>query len=190
MTEAALSRPDLVVLDLGLPDLSGLEVITRLREWSSMPILVLSVRDNQTDKVTALNNGADDYLTKPFDPRELVARLRVLQRRQYSADKPAVVRFGTVQVDLGGHIVTKDNEEVRLTGTEYALLTLLVANRGKIVTHHQILRELWGPRHETHTNYLRVFMTRLRAKLEAEPGRPKYLLTAPGIGYRLNVEEA
>jgi two-component system KDP operon response regulator KdpE len=186
LTEAALFRPDLIVLDLGLPDLSGLEVIKRLREWSDVPVLILSVRSDQVDKITALDGGADDYLTKPFDPSELLARLRVLQRRQHSNDQPAVVRFGAIQVDLSSHIVTREGHEVRLTATEYALLSLLIANRGKIVTHQHVLREIWGPRNEHNTNYLRVFMTRLRAKLEDDPSRPKYFLTSSGIGYRLN----
>jgi two-component system KDP operon response regulator KdpE len=188
LTEAAFTRPDLIILDLGLPDISGIEFIKRLREWSAVPVLVLSVRSSQLDKVTALDIGADDYLTKPFDPSELFARLRVLRRRLHPNDEPTVVGFGTVQVDLMGHTVTKDGREVRLTATEYALLNLLITNRGKIVTHKQTLRELWGPGCENRTNYLRVYMGRLRQKLEDDPNQPRFLLTASGFGYRLNAD--
>jgi len=189
LTEAAIYRPDLVILDLGLPDLSGIEVLKRMREWSAVPVLILSVRTNQLDKVTALDTGAEDYLTKPFDPGELLARLRVLRRRRQSNDEPSVFSFGTIRVDLVGHIVSKGSREVRLTAMEYALLTMLIANRGKIVTHKHILRELWGPRRENQTNYLRVYMRRLRQKLEDDPNLPRFLLTASGFGYRLNAED-
>ena len=189
LTEAAFCRPDIVILDLGLPDLPGIEVIKRLREWSSVPILVLSVRVGHLDKIAALDNGAEDYLTKPFDPSELLARIRVLLRRQNQDREPSIFRFGDVQIDLVSHIATKAGQEVPLTNLEYALLGFLVSNHGKIVTHQQILRELWGPRHENQTNYLRVYMRRLRKKLEDNPDDPKYLLTASGFGYRVNFVE-
>jgi two-component system KDP operon response regulator KdpE len=189
LTEAAFARPDLIILDLGLPDISGIEVLKRLREWSKVPVLVLSVRSSQLDKITALDSGADDYMTKPFDPSELFARLRVLKRRVLAKDEPAIVRFGAVQVDLNAHIVTKAGREVRLTTKEYALLSVLLTNRGKILTHKHILRELWGPRSENQVNYLRVYMGRLRQKLEDNPNQPKYLITASGFGYRLSADD-
>jgi two-component system KDP operon response regulator KdpE len=190
LTEAAFSHPDLIILDLGLPDISGIEVLKRLREWSKIPVLVLSVRTGQVDKTAALDTGADDYLTKPFDPGELFARLRALRRRLQAGTAPAVVRFGSVQVDLNRHIVTRDGREVRLTTKEYALLNLLLTNRGKVLTHRHILRTLWGPRCENQMNYLRVYMVRLRQKLEDNPNQPKYLVTASRFGYRLTVPDA
>jgi two-component system, OmpR family, KDP operon response regulator KdpE len=186
LIEAAAFRPDLIILDLGLPDMPGLDVLSRLREWTKVPVLVLSVSTGQFEKVSALDAGADDYLTKPFDTSELLARLRVLIRRKQSAVEAIVIRFGSIQMDLNAHVVTKNGQEVRLTAMEYALLHLLITNRGKIVMHKNILRELWGPRFESHTNYLRVYMRRLRQKLEDNPEEPKYLVTVSGFGYRLN----
>jgi len=188
LTEAAFTRPDVVILDLGLPDISGIEVIKRLREWTTIPILVLTVRANQPEKILALDTGANDYLTKPFDPSELFARLRVLTRRPQAGADTATVSFGAIQVDLNAHVVKKDGREVRLTAREYAMLSLLVKNHGKILSHKQILRELWGPRCESQTNYLRVYMGRLRQKLEDNPNQPRFLLTASGFGYRLDTE--
>jgi two-component system KDP operon response regulator KdpE len=185
LIEAAGFRPDLVVLDLSLPDMPGQDVLKRLREWTEVPVLILSVSTGQYEKVAALDSGADDYLTKPFDSSELLARLRVLLRRQNSSAEPVVIRFGSVQVNLSAHIVTKGDKEVSLTAMEYALLHLLIANRGKIVMHKNILRELWGPRFENHTNYLRVYMRRLRQKLEDNPEKPQFLTTVSGFGYRL-----
>ena len=190
LAEAGLAGPDLIILDLGLPDMPGVEVLKRLREWSTVPVLVLSVRTGQMDKIEALDIGADDYLTKPFDPGELFARLRVLLRRKHPADAPNVVSFGTIQVDLNGRTVTKDGREVRLTATEYAMLTLLATNPGKIITHKRILTELWGPGYENRTNYLRVYMGRLRQKLEDHPNQPRYLLTVSCFGYRLNADRS
>jgi two-component system KDP operon response regulator KdpE len=186
LIEAASFRPDLVILDLGLPDMEGIDVLKRLREWSEVPVLVLSVRSGQFEKVSALDCGGDDYLTKPFDASELMARLRVLTRRQHSAIEAVVICFGSIQVDLNAHLVTKAGKEVGLTAMEYALLHLLVTNRGKIMMHKNILRTLWGPRFESHTNYLRVYMRRLRQKLEDNPDQPMYLVTVAGFGYRLN----
>jgi len=190
LNDAAFTRPDVVILDLSLPDISGLEVIRRLREWTGIPILVLTVRASQPDKILALDTGANDYLTKPFDPSELFARLRVLTRRPRASADTALVSFGTVRVDLNGHIVTKDGREIPLTAREYALLSLLVKNPGKILSHKQILREIWGPRCENRTNYLRVYMGRLRQKLEDSPNQPRFLRTACGFGYRLDTEAA
>src|ERR1700722_6418377 len=186
LIEAAAFRPDLIILDLGLPDLPGLDVLKRLREWTKVPVLVLSVRTGQFEKVSALDSGADDYLTKPFDSSELLARLRVLSRRQNAAIGSVIIRFGAIEMDLNPHIVRKAGQEVKLTAMEYALLYLLVTNRGKIVMHKNILRELWGPRFESHTNYLRVYIRRLRQKLEDNPDQPKFLVTVSGFGYRLN----
>jgi two-component system KDP operon response regulator KdpE len=184
--EAAGYRPDLIILDLGLPDMPGIDVLKRLREWTDVPVIILSVRTGQYDKVSALDSGADDFITKPFDSSELLARLRVLSRRQHSGAGAVVIRLGSVEVDLSAHMVTKNGQEVKLTAMEYALLHLLLTNRGKIVMHKNILRELWGPRFESHTNYLRVYMRRLRQKLEDNPEDPKYLVTVSGFGYRLN----
>ncbi len=183
--EAAVNAPDGIVLDLGLPDLDGTAVLRRLREWSRLPVLILSVRGSEADKIAALDAGADDYLTKPFGGRELLARLRAVLRRTQTTTEPAIVRFGDVEVDQAARVVRRSGEEVRLTAKEYAFLHLLVQHRGKVVTHRQILREVWGPNAEEATHYLRVHMAHLRAKLEAEPNQPKHLRTDAGIGYRL-----
>ena len=188
LNEVAFRRPDAVILDLGLPDLPGLEVLTRLREWSQVPVLILSVRGQESDKVTALDAGADDYLTKPFGGAELLARLRVILRRVQTAEETAEIRFGSVEVDLVRRTVTKGEQEVKLTPKEYAFLRLLATHQGKVLTHRQILRELWGPKAEDQTHYLRVHMAHLRQKLEDEPNQPKYFKTESGIGYRFCVE--
>ncbi len=183
--EAAVNAPDGIVLDLGLPDLDGTEVIRRLREWSKVPVLVLSVRAGEDDKIAALDAGADDYLTKPFGGRELLARLRAVLRRTQTTTEPAIVRFGDIEVDQAARVVRRGGEEVRLTAKEYAFLHLLVQYRGKVVTHRQILREVWGPNAEDATHYLRVHMAHLRQKLEHDPHQPRHLQTDAGIGYRL-----
>jgi two-component system KDP operon response regulator KdpE len=185
LQEIAHAAPDGVILDLGLPDLDGTEVIRRLREWSRVPVLVLSVRGGEDDKIAALDAGADDYLTKPFGGRELLARMRAVLRRTPAASEPAVVRIGDWEVDLAARIVRRSGAEVHLTAREYALFKLLVRHRGKVVTHRQILREIWGPAAEERTDYLRVHMTHLRQKLEADPHAPRHLRTEAGIGYRL-----
>lgn len=185
LSEVALKAPDGIVLDLGLPDLDGIEVIRRLREWSKVPILVLSVRAGEDDKIAALDAGADDFLTKPFGGRELLARLRAILRRTQNSTEPAIVRFGDIEVDQSTRIVKRGNEEVRLTAKEYAFLHLLVQHRGKVLTHRQILREIWGPKSEENSHYLRVHMAHLRQKLEATPMKPAHLKTEAGIGYRL-----
>ncbi len=186
LQEVAHQAPDGIILDLGLPDLDGTEVIRRLREWSKAPILVLSVRAGEDDKIAALDAGADDYLTKPFSGRELLARVRaILRRNPPGASEPAVVCFGGIEVDQATRLVRRHGAEVHLTGKEYALLKLLLQHRGKVVTHRQILRELWGPGAEEQTHYLRVHMAHLRQKLEPDAPTPRHLRTEPGIGYRL-----
>jgi two-component system KDP operon response regulator KdpE len=182
--EIAFRRPDAVVLDLGLPDIPGVDVLRRLREWTQVPILILSVRDREDDKVAALDAGADDYLTKPFNGRELLARLRVMLRHAKPDDGISVVRFGSIEVDFTTRVVTKAGAAVPLTAKEYALLGLLVAHRGKVLTHRQILRDIWGPNSEEQTHYLRVYVDRLRRKLEDNPRRPKLFKTVLGAGYR------
>lgn len=188
LNEIALAAPDGVILDLGLPDLDGTEVVKRLRGWSRVPVLVLSVRDSEDDKIAALDAGADDYLTKPFGGRELLARVRAILRRAQPAGETAVVAFGDIEIDLAARVVRRASAEVRLTAKEYGLLRLLAQHRGKVVTHRRILRELWGPNAEAHTHYLRVHMTHLRQKLEREPHTPRHLKTDAGIGYRLVTE--
>jgi two-component system KDP operon response regulator KdpE len=178
LQEVALRRPDVVVLDLGLPDLSGLEVLRRLREWSEVPVLILSVRDGEADKVAALDAGADDYVTKPFSTAELLARLRVAQRRARPTEDTAVFQHDGLTVDLVARRVTRDQHEIKLTATEYALLAFFV------LTHRQILREVWGPNSEEHRQYLRVYVTHLRQKIEPVPSAPVLICTEPGIGYR------
>jgi len=183
---AAADHPDLVILDLGLPDIDGQEVITRLREWSDVPIIVLSVREREKDKVAALDSGADDYVAKPFGIDELLARIRAALRHRVQADvKEPVFQSGNVVVDLGRRRVSVGNREVRLTPREYDLLRVLVTHAGKVVTHRQLLRAVWGPGYATETQYLRVYVGQLREKLEADPSQPGLILTEPGVGYRL-----
>lgn len=186
LTEAGTRKPDLVVLDLGLPDKDGVEFIRDLRSWSSVPVIVLSARSEEADKVAALDAGADDYLTKPFGVGELLARVRAMLRRrgQQGEDGAPVVEFGEARLDLVSRLVTRRGEEVHLTPIEYRLLAYLVANAGKVLTHRQILREVWGPSHVDSPHYLRVFMGNLRKKLEADPAQPDHLLTESGLGYR------
>jgi two-component system KDP operon response regulator KdpE len=191
LVEVAQRQPDVVILDLGLPDMDGLEVIRRLREWSAVPVIVLSARGQERDKVTALDAGADDYVSKPFSASELLARIRVALRHTAGAThegSEATFKVGELQVDLLRRHVTVGAAEVRLTPIEYKLLSTLVHHAGKVVTHQQLLREVWGPSHEDQAHYVRVYMAHLRHKLESEPARPRYLLTEPGVGYRLTVE--
>ena len=184
LQEAVACRPELVILDLGLPDQDGVQVLKRLREWSRVPVLVLSVRDREGNKVAALDQGADDYLTKPFGTAELLARLRVLLRRTPGAGEEPVHVVGPLQMDLAAHIVRVDGREVSLTATEFALLRVLVQHAGRVVTHKFLLRSVWGPAAETQSQYLRVYITHLRRKLEVGVSQ-RFIRTETGIGYRL-----
>jgi two-component system KDP operon response regulator KdpE len=184
LNEVAVRRPDAVILDLALPDLGGLDVLRRLREWSHLPVLILSVRGAEADKIAALDAGADDYLTKPFGGGELLARVRVMLRRAQPATEPSLAQFGDVAVDFAKRAVTRAGADVHLTAKEYALLRLLLRYRGKVLTHRQLLREVWGPAHETDTHYLRVHMANLRKKVEPAPEQPQFLKTESGVGYR------
>ena len=188
---AATAQPDLIILDLGLPDLDGVDVCTRLREWTQTPIIILSVRDSERDKVAALDMGADDYLTKPFGIEELLARVRVALRHAANrkGEPSKVVKAGSLTIDLAWHIVKRGDEEVKLTGIEHKLLAYLAANHGRVLTHQSILTHVWGPADADHTEYLRVYMRQLRKKLETDPERPQYILTEPGIGYRFIADE-
>ena len=188
---AAATPPDIVILDLGLPDISGIEVCARLREWTQIPIIILSVRDSEKDKVAALDKGADDYLTKPFSIEELLARVRVALRHsaQVQSKKDTVIRSGELEIDLAAHIVRRGIEEVKLTATEFKLLAYLASNTGRVLTHQSILAHVWDPADADHIEYLRVYMRQLRKKLEADPERPQYILTEPGIGYRFIADE-
>ena len=185
---AAHHRPALVLLDLGLPDLPGQEVLRRLREWSAVPVIILSVQDAEGGKVAALDQGADDYVTKPFLTGELLARIRVALRHAEPGPAEPVFRAGDLVVDLASRVVTRAGRVVSLTATEYALLRLLVKHAGRVLTHRHILREVWGPNAEQQTHYLRVYLARLRDKLEADPSAPVLFITEPGVGYRLQPE--
>lgn len=185
LSEAAHRRPDAVILDLGLPDMPGVDVLRRLREWSPVPVLILSVFGQEKNKIAALDAGADDYLTKPFGSGELLARLRVLLRRVKSTEETAPAQFGPVTVDLEKRLVTMEGHPVKLTAREYSLLRMFVIHRGKVLTHRQILLELWGPNAEGQTHYLRIYMMRLRQKLEVDPDQPRFFQTESGVGYRL-----
>ena len=185
LSEVALRRPDVVLLDLGLPDMDGLVVLERLRQWSRVPVLVLSVREGSEDKVAALDAGADDYVTKPFESTELLARLRAIQRRASGGVENAHFEAGHLTIDFNSHIVKVQGGEIKLTATEYALLKLLAMNAGKVVTQKQILRAVWGPNAEEQSQYLRVYMMHLRKKLEIPGADERLLKTESGIGYRL-----
>ncbi|MGH3713357.1 MAG: response regulator [Micromonosporaceae bacterium] len=184
LAAAAKHHPELVVLDLGLPDMHGVTVVEGLRGWTSVPVIVLSARHSEADKVDALDAGADDYVTKPFGMDELLARVRAALRRAVPAAEPSVVSTAAFAVDLAAKRVTTGAGEVRLTPTEWHLLEVLVRHTGKLITQKQLLREVWGPAYETETNYLRVHLANLRRKLEPDPSQPRYLVTEPGIGYR------
>ena len=191
LMQATTRNPDVVLLDLGLPDLDGLEVTKRLREWTNTPVIVISAREQEQDKVKALDAGADDYLTKPFSASELMARIRVALRhvaRQTAGKQEPVFVFQNLRVDLAQRQVFIDDAEVHLTPIEYKLLMVLVRHAGKVITHTQLLKEVWGPAHVNEVQYLRVYMTQLRHKLETDPARPRFLMNEPGIGYRLKYE--
>jgi two-component system KDP operon response regulator KdpE len=184
LMEIAGRRPDVILLDLGLPDLQGLEVLKRLREWSEAAVIVLTVRDDVQEKVAALDAGADDYVTKPFSTPELLARLRAAQRKTRPEQEISVFKNGDLVVDLTARVVMRGGREIKLTATEYALLRLFVKHPGRVLTHRYILREIWGPKSEEHRQYLRVYVTHLRQKIEPDPARPSLISTQPGIGYR------
>jgi len=181
--EAAQCRPDVVLLDLGLPDLDGIEVLKRLREWSRVPVIVLSVRDREGDKIAALDAGADDYVTKPFSSGELLARLRAALRHEETQGAETIYQSGSLEMDLAARVVRKGGNEVKLTPTEYALLRLFVIHAGKVLTHRHLLTEVWGPNAKD-TQYLRVHIAHLRDKIEDDPARPTLIVTEPSIGYR------
>lgn len=189
LTEAGTRKPDLLVLDLGLPDGDGLELLRDLRCWSAVPVIVLSARVGETDKIAALDAGADDYLTKPFGIGELMARVRANLRRPRGAGadgaSEAVFRFGDVELDQRMRIVRRAGVDVHLTPIEYRLLSVLAAHAGRVLTHRQLLREVWGPSHADQSHYLRIYMGHLRQKLESDPAQPRHLLTETGVGYRL-----
>lgn len=191
LTLASTQQPDLVILDLSLPDMDGMEVCARLREWSHTPIIVLSVKDSERDKVAALDRGADDYLTKPFGIEELLARIRVALRHasQSQASKQTVVTSGPIQIDLINQVVTRSGVEIKLTATEYKLLAYLAGNAGRVLTHRMILTHVWGPADADHTEYLRVYIRQLRKKLENDPEQPQSIRNEPGIGYRFITDE-
>jgi two-component system KDP operon response regulator KdpE len=187
LIDAGTRKPDLVILDLGLPDGDGVDFVTDVRRWSAVPIIILSARVNETDKIKGLDAGADDYLTKPFGVGELLARVRATLRRQRQPgiDADGVVQFGDIRVDLKARLVTKAKQPVHLTPTEFRLLTVLVNNAGRVVTNPQLLREVWGPSHSESGHYLRIYMGHLRQKLEDDPAQPRHLLTETAVGYRL-----
>ena len=182
-------RPEIVLLDMGLPDLSGMEVLQRLREWSQIPVVVLTVQDNEADKIRALDLGADDYVTKPFASGELLARIRAALRRTQPQEEKAIFSQGGLEVDLIARTVTRETKEIALTPTEWSILALLIRHAGRIITHHQILREVWGPGAEKHRDYLRVYLTHLRKKVERNPARPELIINEPGVGYRLKLKD-
>ncbi|AMP10850.1 two-component system response regulator KdpE [Collimonas sp. NPDC087041] len=187
LIDCGTRKPNLVILDLGLPDGDGVDFILDVRKWSRVPIIVLSARVNEADKIRALDAGADDYLSKPFGVGELLARVRATLRRQHQplAGEDGLIRFGDVTLDLQARLVTKAQQQVHLTPTEYRLLTVLVANAGRVVTNPQLLKEVWGPSHSESGHYLRIYMGHLRQKLEDDPAQPKYLLTETAVGYRI-----
>jgi len=179
------SRPDIIILDLGLPDFDGIEVTRRLREWSQTPIIILSVREAENDKIAALDAGADDYLTKPFGTGELMARMRVALRRLASKPDEPVLQVDNLKMDVSRRLVTVNDGEISLTPTEYDILRLLLQNAGRVLTHRQLLRQVWGTAYESEMHLLRVNISNLRRKIESDPTRPHYLVTEPGVGYRL-----
>ena len=187
LVEIANRKPAIILLDLGLPDMEGLEVLKRLREWSEAPVLVLSVRDDEAGKVAALDAGAEDYVTKPFSTPELLARLRAAQRKTRPEEEVSVFKSGDLIVDLTARVVTRAGHEVKLSATEYALLRLFVRHPGRVLTHRHILREIWGPKSEEHRQYLRVYVTHLRQKIERDPTAPVLIRTESGIGYRFGL---
>lgn len=192
LTLAAANPPDVIILDLTLPDMDGFQVCARLREWTPVPIIVLSVRDHERDKVLALDKGADDYLTKPFGIEELLARIRVALRhaaQMQAQSKSTIIHAGPLEINLAEHMVKRQGEEIKLTATEFKLLAYLAAQANRVLTHQAILSHVWGPADADHVEYLRVYMRQLRKKLEADPDQPQFLVTEPGVGYRFLADE-
>ncbi|ODA39465.1 sensor histidine kinase [Desulfosporosinus sp. BG] len=185
LNEVALLSTDLVILDLGLPDMSGIEVLCKIREWSKVPIIILSVKEQETDKITALDNGADDYVTKPFGMGELLARMRAALRHSVGVEEEPTLRFDDLSIDLSYRQVKLMDVEVKLTPIEYELVKCLATNAGKVLTHKFLLRSVWGQIFENNIQYLRVYMGQIRRKIERDPSRPRHIITEPGVGYRL-----
>lgn len=185
LSQTSIFHPDVVILDLGLPDMDGTEVIERLREWTRVPVIVLSVREHEDDKIKALDAGADDYVTKPFGMGELLARLRATLRRIARSENEPVLAFGELSIDIAHRFVTVRDEEVKLTPTEYEVLKYLAQKAGRVVTHRQLLLAIWGSNYQEQSQYLRVYIGQLRRKIEADPSQPAYIITEPGVGYRL-----
>jgi two-component system KDP operon response regulator KdpE len=185
LNQATIFHPDIIILDLGLPDCDGHEVVSKLREWTETPIIILSVREQESEKIKALDAGADDYLTKPFNMGELLARIRVALRRSAKTVDAPVLAFGEITLDIARRIVSLRGKELKLTPTEYEILKYLTLQADRVVTHQQLLRAIWGPNYQEHTHYLRIYVGQLRRKIEADPTQPRYILTESGIGYRL-----
>ena len=188
ITQTVMKKPDLILLDLNLPDMSGIDVLKKIREWYSAPIIVLTVRESEQDKIELLDNGADDYITKPFNMGELLARIRAILRRKKEEQEEPVFKYNNIFIDFSKRIVTVNGEPVKFTPLEYELLKLFVKNPGKVLTQRQIMKEVWGPGMETETSYLRVYVANIRKKIENDHSRPKILVTEPGVGYRFVVD--
>jgi two-component system KDP operon response regulator KdpE len=184
LTETVMKKPDAILLDLNLPDMPGLDVLKKIREWNHAPVIVITVRESEHDKIELLDGGADDFITKPFDMGELLARIRAVLRRAHRDQTEPIVRFKGIEIDFSKRVVTVDGAVVKFTPLEYELLKLFARNQGKVLTQKQIMREIWGPGMESETSYLRVFVASLRKKIEKDPSRPKLLLTEPAVGYR------
>lgn len=184
LNQALIFHPDAIILDLGLPDLDGMDVIKRLREWSQVPVIVLSVRERESDKIFALDAGADDYLTKPFSMGELLARIRVALRRSAKTEEEPILTFGDLTIDFARRLVLLHGNELKLTPTEYEILKYLALHAGRVITHRQLLRAVWGPNFQEETHYLRVYVGQLRRKIEDNPTQPRFITTEPGVGYR------
>jgi two-component system, OmpR family, KDP operon response regulator KdpE len=187
LEQAAMTRPELIILDLGLPDMEGLAVLKALRSWSDIPVIILTVRDSEIDKISLLDSGANDYITKPFSVPELLARIRVALRLTQKPDSDPIFKNDSLEIDFAAHIVKINDKEIKLTATEYALLCLLAKNAGKLLTQRQLLKDIWGIAAIEHTHYLRIYIGQLRHKLEKDPSRPQMIITEPGVGYRMNV---
>ncbi len=186
--QAAMAHPDIIILDLGLPDIDGIKVLKSIREWSHVPIIILTVRDSEVDKVSLLDAGANDYITKPFGVPELLARIRVALRSSQIADDESIFKFGPLEINFAAHLVKVNGEIIRLTDTEYRLLSLLAKNAGKLLTQRQLLKEVWGISAIEHTHYLRIYIAQIRHKIEEDPSRPQMIITEPGVGYRMNAD--